>query len=197
MNANELTSMPTSLALMPAGVEADTSWPGSVHMRHFLVASFLFAWPDLRAGSRPRGLRFALAFPVLGLAQIVTRQTVAPWFTVEAMMVGFAMAMVWAVVDARTGTSSTDSGRRLTWGLLAVCASESTFAAVQWSTDKRSLFGEQSELQTMPFGSYVNHNNFAGLVSLGVPLALAMAIVVLLVKRRGSLDLGAHQELKG
>jgi hypothetical protein len=140
------------------------------------VASFLFAWPDLRAGSRPRGLRFALAFPVLGLAQIVTRQTVAPWFTVEAMMVGFAMAMVWAVVDARTGTSSTDSGRRLTWGLLAVCASESTFAAVQWSTDKRSLFGEQSELQTMPFGSYVNHNNFAGLVSLGVPLALAMAI---------------------
>lgn len=28
-------------------------------------------------------------------------------------------------------------------------------------------------------------------------IALAMAIVVLLVKRRGSLDLGAHQDLKG
>ena len=28
-------------------------------------------------------------------------------------------------------------------------------------------------------------------------IALAMAMVVLLVRRRGSLDLGAHQELKG
>lgn len=140
------------------------------------IAAGLFAWPDLRTGSTPRGLAFALAFPALGLAQIVSRQTVAPWFTVEASFVGFAMAIVWAVVDARAGSSSTDTARRLTWGLLAVCASESMFAAVQWSTDRRSLFGAQSELQTMPFGSYVNHNNFAGLVSLGVPLALAMAI---------------------
>lgn len=141
-----------------------------------LIAAGLFAGPDLRAGSTPRGLRFALALPALALVQIVTRQTVAPWFTVEAAFVAFSIATVWAVIDARTGSSSTDSARRLSWALLAVCASESIFAAVQWSMDRRSLFGEQSELQTMPFGSYVNHNNFAGLVSLGVPLALAMAI---------------------
>lgn len=140
------------------------------------LAAALFAWPDLRAGVAPRGMRFALAFPLLGLAQVVTRQSVAPWFTVEAVLVGFAMATVWAVIDGRAGSSSTDTSRRLAWGLLAVCASESMFAAVQWSTDRRALFGAKSELQTMPFGSYVNHNNFAGLVSLGVPLALAMAI---------------------
>jgi NADH-quinone oxidoreductase subunit K len=34
-------------------------------------------------------------------------------------------------------------------------------------------------------------------VAASCEIALAMAIVVLLVKRRGSLDLGAHQELKG
>lgn len=34
-------------------------------------------------------------------------------------------------------------------------------------------------------------------VAASCEIALAMAIVVLLVKRNGSLDLGAHQELKG
>ncbi len=34
-------------------------------------------------------------------------------------------------------------------------------------------------------------------VAASCEIALAMAIVVLLVKRKGSLDLGAHQELKG
>jgi len=34
-------------------------------------------------------------------------------------------------------------------------------------------------------------------VAASCEIALAMAIVILLVKRRGSLDLGAHQELKG
>lgn len=34
-------------------------------------------------------------------------------------------------------------------------------------------------------------------VAASCEIALAMAIVVLLVKRRGSLDLGAEQELKG
>lgn len=34
-------------------------------------------------------------------------------------------------------------------------------------------------------------------VAASCEIALAMAIVVLLVKRRGSLDLGAHQGLKG
>ena len=34
-------------------------------------------------------------------------------------------------------------------------------------------------------------------VAASCEIALAMAIVVLLVKRKGTLDLGAHQELKG
>ena len=103
-------------------------------------------------------------------------QSVAPFWTAEASTVGFAMTLVFAAIDARAGSTSTHTGRRLAWALLLVCASESAFAAFQWSTDRRALFGRKSDFQTMPFGSYVNHNNFAGLVSLGVPLAVAMAI---------------------
>ncbi len=141
-----------------------------------LVAGGLFLWPDLRRRELPRGIGAALAFPAFAIAQIALGQSVAPLLTIEASMVGFSMAMVWAAVDGRSGSTSTNTSRRLAWALLLVCVSESAFAAFQWSTDRRLLFGQRSELQTMPFGSYVNHNNFAGLVSLGVPLAIAMAI---------------------
>ena len=141
-----------------------------------LVAAALFGWPDLRDGKIPRGALIALAFPAFALVQIGLRQTVAPILSVEAAMVGFAMAMVWAAVDGRAGSTSTNSGRRLAAAFLLACASETAFAAFQWSADRTALFGQHGGLQTMPFGSYVNHNNFAGLVSLGVPLAIAIAI---------------------
>ncbi len=141
-----------------------------------IVASGLCLWPDLRQRLLPRGARVALAFPALALAQVMLGQSLAPALTIEAAIVGFAMAMVWAAIDARGGSTSTHTSRRLAAALLLVCASEAAFAAFQWSTDRTMLFGQKGGLQTMPFGSYVNHNNFAGLVSLGVPLAIAMAI---------------------
>jgi hypothetical protein len=140
------------------------------------VASGLILWPALQHGRLPRGVGPALALPAFGLVQVSLQQSVAPIFTLEASLVGLSMAMVWASVDARAGLASTHCGRRLAWAFLATCAAEAGFAAFQWSMDRTSLFGQKSGLQTMPFGSYVNHNNFAGLVSLGVPLAIAMAI---------------------
>lgn len=141
-----------------------------------LAASLLLLWPAFQDQRLPRGVALAFALPAFACAQVLLRQSVDPISTMEAALVGFSMALVWASVDSRSGSASTHSGRRLAWALLAVCASESAFAAFQWSTDQRALFGQRGELQTMPFGSYVNHNNFAGLVSLGVPLAIAMAI---------------------
>lgn len=141
-----------------------------------LAATSLFLWPDILQLAIPRGLRVAMAFPVFAAAQVALGQTVAPILSFEAALVGFVMALVWASIDARAGSTSTNTSRRLSLGLLLVCLSESAFAAFQWSTDRTILFGQKSEFQTMPFGSYVNHNNFAGLVSLGVPLSVAMAI---------------------
>lgn len=141
-----------------------------------LASAGLILWPNLRKGRIPRGVGLAFAFPLFATIQVLLNQTVAPWTTVEAALVGFAMAMTWAAVDASVGSTSTNRGRRLAVGLLILCASEAAFAAFQWSADRTALFGRRHGLQTMPFGSYVNHNNFAGLVSLAVPLALAMAI---------------------
>ncbi len=141
-----------------------------------LLSSALCLWPDLRRQHLPRGVGIAMLFPAVALVQVVLRQTTAPILTIEAALVGFALAMVWVSVDARTASSSTNTSKRLAFALLIVCVAESAFAAVQWSTDRAALFGQRSGLQTMPFGSYVNHNNFAGLVSLGVPLAVAMAV---------------------
>jgi O-antigen ligase len=141
-----------------------------------LIASGLLLWPELRDRRLPRGVAIAMAIPAFGLAQLLLRQTIAPILTLESALIGFSMALVWASVDARSASRATHSGRRLAWALLIVCAAESVFAVLQWSSDKTALFGRKNELQTAPFGSFVNHNSFAGLVSLGVPLALAMAI---------------------
>lgn len=141
-----------------------------------LLAAGLCFWPDLRRRQLPRGARIAFAFPALAVAQIALGQSLASFHSVEAAVVGFAIGATWAAIDARSGSTSTRTSRRLAAALLVVCASESAFAAFQWSIDRTVLFGQKSGLQTMPFGSYVNHNNFAGLVSLGVPLAIAMAI---------------------
>ncbi len=141
-----------------------------------LISSTLCLWPDLRGQHLPRGVGIALLFPAVAVVQVLLRQTTAPVLTLEAAIIGFAFAMVWALVDGRAASSSTNTSKRLALALLLVCVSESAFAAVQWSTDRAALFGQRSGLQTMPFGSYVNHNNFAGLVSLGVPLAVAMAV---------------------
>lgn len=141
-----------------------------------LIATALLVWPDLRQQRLPRGTLAALAFPLFAIVQLILGQSVAPILTLEAATVGFSMAAVWAAIDSRAASTSTNSGRRLAVALLAVCVSEAAFAAFQWSTNRRLLFGQRSDLQTMPFGSYVNHNNFAGLVSLGVPLAFAMAV---------------------
>lgn len=141
-----------------------------------LVGAALTSWHDLSKNRPPEGIVVALGFPLFATAQLALRQTVAPIMTLEAAVVGFTMAAVWATIDSRAASSSTNSSRRAAACLLLVCLSESAFAAFQWSTDRTALFGRKGVLQTMPFGSYVNHNNFAGLVAMGVPLALAMAL---------------------
>jgi hypothetical protein len=150
-----------------------------------LVSCVLFLWPDLNQRRLPRGIGFVFTIPAFAIGQVALRQSVAPFLTIEAGIVGFSMALVWASVDARAASRSTNSARRLVTALLVTCVAESGFAAFQWSTDRTALFGQRSGLQTTPFGSYVNHNNFAGLVSLGVPLAVAMAIADL--RRSGKL----------
>jgi O-antigen ligase len=66
--------------------------------------------------------------------------------------------------------------RRLILVVLATCGAQALFGAVQWSISPSRIYGEATPYVTAPFGSYVNHNHFAGLVGMGAVLAAGVAV---------------------
>jgi O-antigen ligase len=60
--------------------------------------------------------------------------------------------------------------------VLFACLAQAVFGVVQWSRAPFRIYGEASPFVTTPFGSYVNHNHFAGLLAMGVVLAAALAV---------------------
>ena len=65
--------------------------------------------------------------------------------------------------------------RRLAYAILALCAVQATFAVVQAHLAPRTIYGRHLPYALSPFGSFENHNHFAGLMEMGVLLALALA----------------------
>ena len=92
----------------------------------------------------------------------------------EAVLVLAAMtaALVFWSERARDRAASV----RLAGVVLAICAAEAVFGAVQWSFAPDRIYVETTPIVTTPFGSYVNHNHFAGLVEMGIVLAASMAL---------------------
>ena len=140
------------------------------------IASVLSVAGEARDGTLSRGTIWILVLPGFAMAQWMLGQTVAPLITLESVLVVTSMAAVWAAVHERAGARATNMGRRLAMALIISASAQCLFAAVQWSLNRTALYGRTSGLQTMPFGSYVNHNNFAGFVSLALPVAIAMAL---------------------
>ncbi len=148
--------------------------------RYTLVAVLLFAlalWVAGRA-TLGRGLPAlapaAAGLSVLALAQALTGISVAPVWTLEALLVCGAMAGVavfWTERARHHGAMT-----RAAAAVLLACAAQAVFGAVQWSRGSDRLYGQASPFMTTPFGSYVNHNHFAGLVGMGVVLSSAMAL---------------------
>jgi O-antigen ligase len=140
-----------------------------------LLAVALFALARALAGE---GLPFlvlpAAALPALGLAQIAAGTSAARSWTGEAVLVLAAMnaALVFWSERAR----DRDAAVRLAGVILGICAAEAVFGAVQWSLAPDRIYGETTPIVTTPFGSYVNHNHFAGLLEMGIVLAASMAL---------------------
>ncbi|PYQ23913.1 MAG: hypothetical protein DMF81_07135 [Acidobacteria bacterium] len=116
----------------------------------------------------------AAALPGLGLVQIALGLSAAPEWTAETVLVAAAMmsALVFWSERGRERAAAT----RLAAAVLAVCAAEAVFGAAQWSLAPERIYGQASPIVTTPFGSYVNHNHFAGLVEMAVVLSAAMAL---------------------
>ncbi|PYQ02112.1 MAG: hypothetical protein DMF82_17120 [Acidobacteria bacterium] len=140
-----------------------------------LLASALFALARALAGEGlPRLALPAAALTALGLLQMVVGASAAPVWTAEAVLVLAAMSS--AVVFWSERARDRAAAVRLAAAVLVVCAAEAAFGAVQWSLAPDRIYGQTTPIVTTPFGSYVNHNHFAGLVEMGIVLAAAMAL---------------------
>jgi O-antigen ligase len=108
-----------------------------------------------------------------GLLQAVLGISVAPVSTVEAslLVAAFGGTVVFASAQARSHRAAL----RLAALVLAAVGLQAAYGAYAAAGGPR-VYGQASETTTMPFGSYVNHNHFAGLVGMGAVLALSLAL---------------------
>ena len=140
-----------------------------------LLAVAIWTFGLARSGQRLPGLALpALALPAFALAQAVLGRSIAPAWTLEAAVLLFAMAGVLVFWSARGRDGN--AARRLVFVVLATCVAQALFGAVQWSISPSRIYGQETPYVTAPFGSYVNHNHFAGLVGMGTVLAAGLAV---------------------
>ena len=134
------------------------------------------AWA-LEGRGLPPLARPVAALLVLGPVQIAFGISAARVWTGEATLILAAMLGV-AVFWGRRG-SEPAAGWRLATAVLLTCGAQAVFGAVQWQLAPDRIYGQASEFLTTPFGSYVNHNHFAGLLGMGVAVALGCALGLL------------------
>ncbi len=140
-----------------------------------LLAVAIWAFGLARAGHRLPWLAApALALPALALVQATLARSVARVFTLEAAALLAAMAGVLVFWSERARDAG--AARRLVLVVLATCGAQALFGAVQWSISPSRIYGQATPYVTTPFGSYVNHNHFAGLVGMGAVLAAGLAV---------------------
>ena len=114
------------------------------------------------------------SIPALGLAQVAVGTSLAPLATLEAALVW--LALLAALLVLRDLASDRAAAFRLAGVALAAVLAQAAFAVVQSSRTPGAIYGERLAHAMTPFGSYVNHNHFAGLVEMGIPLALGWAL---------------------
>jgi O-antigen ligase len=184
------TSAASAAARLEAAAEAMllvaivvAPWPyGSAPdaARYALVAWLLLAvalWAAAVAARRsglPRTVPALLALPAFGLVQILLGRSIAPVWTAEGVLVLTALigvALVWSERGRDRGAAW-----RLAATVLAACSVQAVFAVVQSQAHPGEIYGHRNDIVTMPYGSYVDHNHFAGLVEMAVVLAAAMAL---------------------
>jgi O-antigen ligase len=161
------------IAPWPYGCAGDTA-------RYLLTAVLLAAaalWCIAlhRAGAGlPSLAPVALGLPGLALLQLGLGRSAAPAATGEAFLVlaGMVAVLLFWADRAR----DRHAARRLALVVLAACGAQAAFGAAQWSLAPGTVYGHVAPQLTSPFGSYVNHNHFAGLVEMGAVLALGLAI---------------------
>jgi O-antigen ligase len=146
----------------------------------YLLLALVFAAGALWCASLARSGRglppFALVATLplaLGAVQVafVRRLSLVEWAEATLLATGALVVLVfWSQAAYRHGA------RRLAGVVLATCAAEAAFGAIQWSETPGRLYGRLVPIVTSPFGSFVNHNHFAGLMEMGAVLSMGATL---------------------
>lgn len=140
------------------------------------------------AGAPAPGLLVAgLALPAVAFVQLLLGRSVAPVWTAEALLM--QLAFLGAAAAWSAGAEERLAALRLAATVLVACGAQALFGAWQSSRGTARVYGLGSEIVTTPFGSYVNHNHFAGLVGMGALLAVGLALG--LARRAGAVSPGS------
>jgi O-antigen ligase len=137
-----------------------------------LFAAGLWLWARPPVESR-------LVVPVLCLGAWAFVQAArgiggSPIATLESGLVlagDLAVIIVFATLACEKGMAM-----RLAVVVIALCGAQTAFGIVQHSLDPVRLYGSTSEYIASPYGSYHNHNHFAGLIEMGALLAAGLAL---------------------
>lgn len=121
----------------------------------------------------PRLALPAASLPAFALLQMALGRSAAPVWTAEAVVV--SSAVLSALVFWSERARERPAALRLAVAVLATCVAQAAFGAMQWQAAPNRIYGITTPFVTMPFGSFVNHNHFAGLVGMAALLALGMA----------------------
>lgn len=143
--------------------------------RFGLVAGLLVALALWALTAEQTGVPAVPLAGLIGLAplQVLTGASASPVWTLQAGLIGAALAGV--LVFVRSRASDRGAALRLASAVLAVALAQAAYGAVSWAAGPTQVYGRTRPDITMPFGSFVNHNHFAGFVEMAALLALGMA----------------------
>ena len=102
----------------------------------------------------------ALGLPHVGAVQLVLGFSVAPIWTLESLLL--LVGMLGAVLFVHERARERRGSWRLAAAALAVVFAQALLGVYSWSVAPAQIYGRGRADITMPFGSFVNHNHFAG-----------------------------------
>jgi O-antigen ligase len=155
-----------------------------------LVSGALICWA---AGSvRDKAIRIlwtplyvpALAFLGVVVLQVITRHTVDPIATREALLKGTTYVVIFFLSVNLFADAAWRSWRVLGWTITVYTYAFAVFAIVQFFSSPDKIFWTvKPRWGGYVFGSYVSHNHYAGLMEMLIPVVVAF---LLSTSNRGS-----------
>ncbi len=155
--------------------------PWSVAVWEMTVALLILMWGVKWAVDKRISLKVpAAALPFAGLLALGIAQSAVSGLSMDAEATRSAtLALVSAFSIFMIGSNFLGSRRRLRAAanfLVALGLGLAVFGLIQHFTWNGSLYWFRPNTQTAsPFGPFVNHNHFAGLIGMIIPLAIALA----------------------